>query len=491
MIVAMIFRNKNVEIACGGKNSDFKYKKRISMEMQEDLIKNGEIIDPHALGLQILVELKKHRIKATEVVFAVRSNDIVIADMIIPCVPEKIMMQSVKVALEKDYPGVAEKNYIAYKTYDIQDNKFSATTAIAPRSVMETYYALANVLKCKIKKITIYADCMAKVFDLVPQEEHFGYQFVLDIGSDFTQFYQFNHGIIQVSNSFFTQNYLVGENSLHQDMVRQELMDKMYQNITAIVNMVNEEALKYVYINNVDYLTEAEMTYLAELLRLEKRIETVSLRDHYEDFDGTLLKTMFSKDRKSNKELNFALELDLDDIRNYTGLEAVLGVLAGVSITAFAMTLISSAFFCYDNAQKQQIIEQNEAFILENNSVNQLYIDNVNQKEESEYLKKLSIYLDAADYDFGEFQNRLEDIMTQGASNLTRVGLLANFSMSLEASTTNYMNIATVISKLKEEGLSSVQLQSVTINRDSDGKFVDVTYVLSVAFSVLNSSVKS
>lgn len=490
MIVAMIFRNRSIEIAVGGKKSDYKYKKRISMEIQEELIKNGEIVDPHALGLQILAELKKNRIRATEVIFAIRSNDIVIADMMVPCVPEKIVMQSAKVTLEKEYPGVSEKNYIAYKTYDIQDDKFYMTTAIAPKTVVETYYALANVLKCKINKITIYADCMAKVFNLIQQENHSGYHFVLDIGNDFIQFYQFCHGVIQVSNSFFTQNYLLADEEIREEIIRQELIDKMYQSIAAITSLVSEETLKYIYINNTGYLTSAEMRFLSDLLNSESKTEVISFRECYEDFDGILLKTMFTKNKKMKKELNFALELDLDDGRNYTGFEAVLSVLAGISVAGFAATMISSGFYYYSNRVMQQTIYQNEVFIRENDSVNQLYLDNVNQKEESEYLQRLNLYLQAADYDFGEFQNRLEDIMVQGASELSRVSLSSTFSMVLEASTANYTNIATVISKLKEEGLPAVELQSVSINRNDEGKFIDVSYVLNIDFRIYSDSEK-
>lgn len=476
MLIAVVFREKTVEVTVGKKGRHPVVKKSITLDLSEKLYKNGEIFDPHALGKELLIQLKREKVVPSEIIFAVRSNDIAITEASIPVVEKRYFQQTIKVVLEEKYPGLAEKNYVAYQILGMEEDSFVAVVAMAPKAMIESYYALAKVMKCRLRKIDLYSSCVANAVSMVTDKKNERNQIFIDADGDFLQIYYMLDGAVLMSNSLMLQQSL----SQEYNNKRYALLDKISQSIQAILSVIEEDEINKIYINNVNSLSQDDMEYLENKMK-EQGQQLHSWRD-VDKVDTLFAKSMLWNPKTFGARMNFALELNIDDTRNYSPVDAFMAVIAGLSIAAVATMLGISGYLYWQTMQMNQQIAEDELFIRNNQEVSDLYQEQVRLSEKSDYFQLLDHYLRKLQYDYLGIYSLVQFALQTGGSAESSIGIGSDMYLSVNASAASLDDIASVLGELKNQGFEEVVLQSVSPILGNAEGLLNTRYDYSVRF---------
>lgn len=457
MLVAVVFRDKTVEVTVGKGGGHPSIKRNIILEMGEKQFKNGEILDAQSLGKDLLIQMRKYKIVPTEIIFAVRSNDILVTEVTIPAIVEKKhFQQTMKVTLEGKYPGLAEKSYVSYQITGLEEDSFVVVAAVAPKAIIESYYALAKVMKCRLRKIDLYASCIAQAVASIVDKKNETNHIFIDADGDFLQIYYISNASPLLCNSLLIPQGLSQERSAG----RITLIEKVCQGIQTMLSLMVTENIPSIYLNNVDSLSIDEMGSLKDKLEKEQNLNLLFWKD-LEKYDVALGKALLYMPKKFGGKINFALELNLDDTRNFGGADAIMAILSGLSVAAVAVIIGASGYLWWETRSINERILMDQQFIESNKEINDLYQTQVRLNSEIQYVDLLDHYFRKLQYDFMEIHDSVLYALRIGGSTESSLTIGNDLHMNLGASAASLDGIADVIVTLKEEGFEEVVLESL------------------------------
>lgn len=145
--------------------------------------------------------LSRLNVKNGELYVSINNDKVIIRTRELPRVSPREMIEIVRFEAENFLPYDIDAFYVDYKILDEVDEQtvgeteekevfFNVMIIAAPREIVEQYMELANLLKLKLKLVTVYTEASSKFFDMHLLEDDKNILFV-DIGNKFTNMTMF------------------------------------------------------------------------------------------------------------------------------------------------------------------------------------------------------------------------------------------------------------------------------------------------------------
>lgn len=162
MINTLYFTNNEIVISQGTySKKNPKIKKRFVLDMPEEAVKDGELLDITKIAHLVSATLKKNKMKANNLVLLTQHADINVVPIQIPYVKGRLD-QAVNMKLSESYLGVGENNYIDYKIGRIEKNICYGVAVISPKTILNSYYKLSVKLGCRLQGIDYIGNVLFK-----------------------------------------------------------------------------------------------------------------------------------------------------------------------------------------------------------------------------------------------------------------------------------------------------------------------------------------
>lgn len=446
------------------KNGNKKIKKLKRYDFPDYAEQSDVLKDPQMLGKELLRVLRKDRIQPTKIIVSVQCKDLVVTDVMIPVVNKKLLLQMIRLALQKSFPGVLENNYFAYKIYGMEDGQYQTMVALMPKEIAQSYYQLAYSMKCRLERIDIHPNAIAKALKLFYGQESPEKQLMVDLHSTVSQLYYVENGIIQFSNSASWRSAL-GKSEIVDDS-----LGGLCRNIEGILSTVSSDRLKDIYLYDRQLLSEENVKYLTQRLNREYGLTLHTFAGMGSNAVEQLMRGILWDERLWSGDLNFALELDISDSRNFTPFEAGLAVMVGLAITVLGANAAYGFYVQKSNDAVQAAITADKDFIESHKDVDDLFVEERDLNKEVTYVDAMDQYFEGVHYDFAALESRLEGIIRENGGDLTGLTVDGSLGVTMNAETGGYAKIADIMLALKKEAGMSVTLGTLGQNgKDEEG----------------------
>lgn len=211
MINTLYFTNTEIVITQGTYSKKKpKIKKRIVLDMPEDAIKNGELLDITKLAHLVSAALKKNKMKANSVILMTQHADINVVPIQIPYVKGRLD-QAINMKLSESYLGVSENNYIDYKISKIDKNICYGVAIISPKAILNSYYKLSVKIGCGLKSIDYIGNVLFKNLALDDRNLLKKTILITDVTDNNIQVHLINNGQLVMSRNEFGSNISFGQ----------------------------------------------------------------------------------------------------------------------------------------------------------------------------------------------------------------------------------------------------------------------------------------
>lgn len=453
MVIGLMLEEGIATVAVRKRKGKIKSAKRY--EFPDSADQNGVLREPQRLGKEMLAAMKKDKIVPTQITVAVQCRDLVVTEVSIPVVSKKLLLQTIRLALQKSFPGILENNYFAYKIYSMQGSQYQIMVALMSREIAQSYYQLAYSMKCKLGRIDIWPNVLAKALKLHYGQKNPDKLLIVDLQDTVSRLYYVENGIIQISNSSSWRS------GLGVSGISKETLMGLCRNIEGILSAVLTDQLSEVYLYDRQLLSEDNIKDLTEELNSQFALNLHSFKELTSNVTEQLLKALLWEEKLWSGDLNFALELDISDGRNYSPFEAGVGVLVGLAITA----LLGNAGYGYylqnQNGAVQTNITADKNFIEANQDVDALYLSELGLSKEVNYVNAIDWYAEAVHYDFASLETKIEGIVNKHGGVLKEFNVDTNLAVSLNAEADQYSQIADIMQALQNEAGMPVSLDSI------------------------------
>lgn len=432
-------------------------------DLPDSVDQSGVLKDPQMLGKELLLALKKDKITPTKLVVSVQCKDLVVTEVAIPVVSKKLLLQMIRLALQKSFPGVLENNYFAYKIYGMEDGQYQTMVAMMPKEIAQSYCQLAFSMKCRLERIDIHPNVLVKALKLYYGQESPEKQLMVDLQNTVSQLYYVESGIIQFSNSSSWRS------GLGITEIPNEALGGLCRNIEGILSTVSSDKLTDVYLYDRQLLSEENIKYLTERLSCEYSLTLHTFTEMTSNAVEQLMRGLLWDEKLWSGDLNFALELDISDSRNYTPFEAGLAVFVGLAITVLGGNAVYGFYVQKNNNSLQSAVTADKNFIESHKVVDDLYEEETNLLKEVTYVNAVDRYFESVHYDFASLETEIESIVNKNGGRLTGLSVDTNLGVALNAETNRYGQIADIMQDLKTEAGMPVTLGNLGMNAKGDG----------------------
>lgn len=177
-----------------------KIKKQVIIDLPENCVVDGEILDMVKLSHLLSTTLKKEKMKTTSVIFGIQNKNISAINLTFPNV-KKQLLQTVEMRLSESYIGITEGNYISYKLDKIEGNMCSGFATVTPKAILDSYYTLSMNIECKLVGIDYLGNVMQKI--LLMNEKEFSKKtyMVVDATNDDVYAYLYSNGSLAMTRN--------------------------------------------------------------------------------------------------------------------------------------------------------------------------------------------------------------------------------------------------------------------------------------------------
>ncbi|MEG0576381.1 MAG: hypothetical protein RR500_00805 [Bacilli bacterium] len=201
MINTIYFTKDKIIIAQGTYSKRIpKIKKEVTIDLPENVVVDGEILDMVKLTHLISTTLKKEKMKTNSVIFGIQNKNISTVNVSFPNV-KKQLLQAVSMKLSESYIGISDDNYISYKLNKIENNLCSGFAVIAPKAILNAYYTLSLNIECKLLALDYMGNMMYKLLYMNEKKFRKSTFLIADVANDDVCVYLYNNGVLAMSKS--------------------------------------------------------------------------------------------------------------------------------------------------------------------------------------------------------------------------------------------------------------------------------------------------